>query len=274
METTASSIPQGHRKPQADHPFFSIITSTYNAAVALPETARSLAQQTCQDFEWIVMDAASTDGTADVARSFGRLATVVVSEPDSGIYEAWNKALARVRGKWLLFMGAGDALYAADVLEKVAKLLENVGPNITTAYGDVTVYDAGTGMDTRVRSHVFQGLDGPWGGGRPLLPCHQGVFQRAEVFENFRFDQRCRISADNETLLRELLAGRGQKLDLMVARFESGGVSANPKNRLRMVSESVYINWKIGIFRWRPAYQLAVLAVNLLAHPFRGKVRR
>jgi glycosyltransferase involved in cell wall biosynthesis len=229
-------------------------------------TAQSLAQQTSRDFEWIVMDALSSDGTADVARSFGDLVTEFVSEPDSGIYDAWNKALPRVRGEWVLFLGSGDALYAADVIEKVAAALDRLPPDITTTYGDVTVFDAVTGIDACVRSGQFLGLDGPWAGGRPLLPCHQGVFQRARVFEGFRFDQRCRISADNEKLLRELLAGRGAKLDLMVARFEAGGISAQLHNRLRMISESVYINWKLGIFWRRPVYQLAVLALNAALH--------
>jgi hypothetical protein len=55
----------------------------------------------------------------------------------------------------------------------------------------------------------------------------------------------------------------------MVARFEAGGISAQPENRLRMVSESVYINWKLGIFWARPFYQLAVLAVNTIMHSAR-----
>jgi len=252
-----------------DAPRFSIVTSTFNAAASLSVTAQSLAQQTCRDFEWIVMDGASGDGTVDVVRGFNGLVTEFVSEPDSGIYDAWNKALPRVRGQWILFLGAGDTLYAADVLEKASIALGRLAPEITTAYGDVTVVDAVTGEDTRVRDHVFQGLAGPWGGGRPLLPCHQGVFQRARVFESFRFDQRCRISADNEVLLSELLAGRGEKLELMVARFQAGGISAQSKNRLRMVSESIYINWKLGIFWHRPLYQLSVLVANSMAHMFR-----
>ena len=94
----------------------------------------------------------------------------------------------------------------------------------------------------------------------------QGIFHGVRVFDGFRFDRRCRISADNEILLRELLAGRGAKLELMVARFEAGGVSAQPANRLRMVCESIYINWKLGIFRCRPLYQIAVLALNAMIH--------
>lgn len=247
-------------------PQFTIVTSTYNAGEALATTARSLQSQTCRDFEWLVMDGASTDGTVAIARSFGELVTVLVSEGDTGIYNAWNKALPLVRGEWVLFLGAGDTLYASDTLEKVGAILEGFGPDITTAYGIVTVADTAAGIDLRVRDLAWRGLRGPWGGGRPLLPCHQGVFQRASVFHGFRFDERCRISADNEILLRELVRGRGAKLELMVARFEGTGISSKPQNRLRMVCESVYINWKIGIFRARPIYQLAVLALNVAKH--------
>ena len=247
-------------------PRFTIVTSTFNAGPALATTARSLQAQSCRDFEWLVMDGASTDDTVAVARSFGDLVTVLVSERDTGIYNAWNKALPLIRGEWVLFLGAGDTLYAPDTLERAAAALDAFAPEVTTAYGIVTVADTAAGIDLRVRDPAWRGLRGPWGGGRPLLPCHQGVFQRASVFRGFRFDERCRISADNEVLLRELVAGRGAKLDVMVARFEAAGISSKPENRLRMIGESVYINWKLGIFRARPVYQLAVLAMNAAKH--------
>lgn len=256
-------------KGAPDAPRFSIITSTFNAGDALRITARSLEVQTCGSFEWLIMDGASTDGTLAVAREFESVVTNLVSEPDTGIYNALNKALPLLRGQWVLFLGAGDALYAPDTLALVADSLDLLPTEVTTAYGDVTVFNAATGEDLRVRSPAWSGLHGPWGGGRPLLPCHQGVFQRARVFKDFRFDERCRISADNETLLRELIVGCGAKLDVMVSRFQAGGISALPGNRLRMVSESVYINWKLGIFWKRPVYQSAVLFINMLLHPWR-----
>lgn len=267
MHTVVNCLRENTVEGEAkETPRFSIVTSTFNVGDALSTTAHSLGAQTCRSFEWFIMDGASTDGTVAVARQFADLVTVLVSEPDTGIYNAWNKALPRLRGQWVLFLGAGDSLYAPDTLAQVAEALDKLPETITTAYGDVTVFDAGTGADLRVRSPKWQGLRGPWGGGRPLLPCHQGVFQRASVFKDFRFDERCRISADNETLLRELLAGRGAKLDLMVSRFDADGISAQASNRLRMVSESIYINWKLGIFRQRPVYQLAVLGTNVWQH--------
>lgn len=251
-------------------PRFTIITSTFNAGPALAATARSLQVQTCRDFEWLVIDGASVDDTVAVASAFGDLVSVLVSEKDTGIYNAWNKALPLIRGEWVLFLGAGDTLFAPNTLEEVGAALEAFDPVTTTVYGIVTVSDTQTGVDLRVRDPEWRGLRGPWGGGRPLLPCHQGVFQRAGVFRDFRFDERCRISADNEPLLRELVAGRGAKLDVMVARFEAAGISSKPENRLRMVSESVYINWKLGIFRSRPIYQALVLLANAALHPWRA----
>lgn len=250
-------------------PRFSIITSTFNACNALLTTARSLQEQTCQSFEWLIVDGASTDDTLAVVRGFGNLVTTMLSEPDTGIYNAWNKVLPHLRGEWVLFLGAGDVLYETDTLAKVLDALDKLPLETTTAYGGTIMFDAASGIDMYARSPEWQGLRGPWGGGRPWMPCHQGVFQRARVFRNFRFDERCRICADGETLLRELLAGRGTKLDVMVARFDAGGISAQPRNRLRMVSESVYINWKLGIFHVRPVYQVAVLLVNALLHPWR-----
>lgn len=70
-------------------------------------------------------------------------------------------------------------------------------------------------------------------------------------------------------MLRELVGGRGAKLDVMVARFEAMGISSRPENRLRMISEFIYINWKIGIFWRRPVYQLTVLVLNAVKHGWR-----
>jgi glycosyltransferase involved in cell wall biosynthesis len=250
-------------------PRFTIITSTFNAGQALAITARSLQAQTCRSFEWLIIDGASQDDTVALARSFGDLVTTLVSERDTGIYNAWNKALPLIKGEWVLFLGAGDTLFAPDTLEAVAAVLDGLAPEITTAYGNVTVVDNLSGLDLRVRNSSWRGLEGPWGGGRPLMPCHQGVFQRAGVFSGFRFDERCHISADGEILLRELVAGRGVKLDVEVARFEAMGISSRPENRLRMISEFIYINWKIGIFWKRPIYQLTVLLMNAMKHGVR-----
>jgi len=250
-------------------PMFTIITSTYNAAGLLPSTARSLEAQTCQEFEWIIIDGASTDETVSVARGFGNLVTLLISEKDSGIYSAWNKALPHIRGDWVIFLGAGDSLFDSEVLSSVRVELDKIDEQVTTVYGNVLRFYDTPGRSDRLRTDVWMGVKGPWVGGRPVLPCHQGVFQRALLFHaGFKFDSRCKISADNEILLREFIKGHGRKIDLMISRFHAGGISAQRDRRLRMVAESIFINLKLGLFWKRPFYQLYMLAGNSLKHAF------
>jgi len=252
-------------------PLFTIVTSTYNAAGLLASTARSLDSQDFRSFEWLIIDGASSDGTVALAQGFGELVTLLVSEPDQGIYSAWNKALSHIRGEWVLFLGAGDLLLDAGVLGRIAALLPDVPPRATLAYGDVLYFLDDPEQPSRLRNETWAGLRGPWVGGRPVLPCHQGVFHRASLFrEGFSFDPRLKISGDNEILLRELVQGRGHKLDLLVSRFHADGLSAQRDKRLRMIAESVYINWKLGIFWKRPFYQLYMLAGNSLRHALRS----
>lgn len=251
-------------------PKFSIITATYNAGSALSKTAESLRRQTFTGFEWVIIDGGSNDGTIARVQEFGGLVSEFVSEFDTGIYCALNKGLDRVRGEWVLILGAGDELAEPEVLSRVAPILDALLGSISTVYGSVMVHDAISGQVLRHWDRTWQGLEGPWGGGRPKLPCHQGVFQRASLFKDgFRFDERCKISADNEILLRELIAGRGVKINMVISRFDFAGVSADSRNRLRMIGESIWINWKLGIFRVRPIYQVAALMRNALAHMLR-----
>jgi glycosyltransferase involved in cell wall biosynthesis len=100
-------------------PMFSIITATFNAGELLERTIGSLREQTCRNFEWIVMDGGSRDETVariDAARD---IVSKTVSEPDLGIADAWNKGLARAQGTHVLILNAGDT-YDAGFLETIA----------------------------------------------------------------------------------------------------------------------------------------------------------
>lgn len=121
-------------------PFFSIVTATYNAEKTLPRLLNSLAAQTCRDFSWIMQDGASKDTTLAVAERYrSRLPQVLLaSAPDSGIYDAWNKALDRTKGRlgqWVLFLGADDLLAADDVLEKAQLYLSSCPASIKYCCG-------------------------------------------------------------------------------------------------------------------------------------------
>lgn len=96
----------------------SVITICYNEK-NIRKTCESIVGQSWQDFEWIVVDGGSTDGTLDVLNEYRDRIDVLISEPDNGIYNAMNKGIARARGEWLNFMNGGDAFCDKTVLEQV-----------------------------------------------------------------------------------------------------------------------------------------------------------
>jgi glycosyltransferase involved in cell wall biosynthesis len=99
-------------------PVFSIITATFNAGKVLGRTVHSLVSQTCQSFEWIIVDGASGDDTVERIEAAGEVVSSWVSEPDEGIADAWNKGIARARGQYILILNAGDT-YDPEFLEKL-----------------------------------------------------------------------------------------------------------------------------------------------------------
>lgn len=88
----------------------SVITVTFNASQHLPNLIESLYAQSDSDFEWIIVDGASTDGTVEVIKSANDVVTKWLSEPDFGIYHAMNKALQIATGEFYLVLGADDRL--------------------------------------------------------------------------------------------------------------------------------------------------------------------
>ncbi|MFT5046376.1 MAG: glycosyltransferase involved in cell wall biosynthesis [Porticoccaceae bacterium] len=103
-------------------PYFSIITAVRNGLPELQRTSSSLLQQTRTDFEWIVIDAASTDGTADWLSGLNSFQDRMywISEPDEGISDAWNKGISRATGRQILILNAGDT-YDKDLIQRFAR---------------------------------------------------------------------------------------------------------------------------------------------------------
>lgn len=110
----------------------SVITATLNAMEYLPRLADSLAQQTDNDFEWIIADGGSTDGTLEYLNDFEGLDKTVLSETDFGIYDALNKAIKASKGDYYLILGADDFIYRETLAKYRAGALES-GSDIVTA---------------------------------------------------------------------------------------------------------------------------------------------
>ena len=122
-------------------PLISIITVTYNAEKTLPATIDSVDRQSMTDFEHLIIDGASKDSTADIARRACADRRMVFSEPDKGLYDAMNKGISKARGQYLIFLNAGDSFHTSDTLQIIADTIRNNSyPGIV--YGQTQLVDA------------------------------------------------------------------------------------------------------------------------------------
>ena len=230
---------------------FTIITSTLNCAAALERTALSIRQQTCKSVQWIVVDGSSTDETLAIVEQNSEIIDHWISEPDSGIYDAWNKACKFISGEWVIFLGAGDIFCNSETLLLLEKKLQNVGHDIAICYGNVIQM-----IGDRV-SYRYGRVDlTEWEVFRPKIPAHQGVFQRSRLFDCMVFDTSYKIAADTKFML-SVLPGCGIfYFDVDICYMEPGGVSANPKYSLVAMRELFRIESELGykipfVLRWR-----------------------
>ncbi len=116
-------------------PFVSIITITYNAELYLENTILSIVNQSCQDFEYIIIDGNSKDSTLEIIKKYQNHIHTHISEPDKGIYDAMNKGLTLAKGDFVWFMNAGDTIFEKNTLEIIKNLFEKK-PNTEIFYGD------------------------------------------------------------------------------------------------------------------------------------------
>ena len=214
---------------------FSIITITYNAEEELPATLASVAEQTCTDYEYLVVDGASTDGTVALAQRSGIEGIRIVSERDGGLYDAMNKGIALATGKYLIFMNAGDAFHSRTTLAQYAEAARH-NPDII--YGQTQLVDAtrrcvGMRHLTAPRNLSFESFR------HGMLVCHQSMAVRREMAEPY--DLQYRFSADYEWCLRILKKMQTSRyIDDVVTDYLTDGLtdrnhSASLRERYRIM---------------------------------------
>lgn len=179
-------------------PLFSIITVTWNAATVIAPTLQSVQRQTSSDYEMLIIDGASTDNTLDIVRQTSIASMRIFSEPDKGLYDAMNKGIARARGRYIMFLNAGDALADDTVLARLALLAaENPG----VIYGQTQLVDAQRNVvgkrhltaPKRLTADSF--LNG-------MVVCHQAFVARRDLVP--QYDPQYRLSADYDWCIKVL----------------------------------------------------------------------
>lgn len=173
-------------------PKFSVITVCYNAEATLEDTIQSVISQTYHHVEYIIVDGASKDRTMDIVNRYRERISVVVSEPDKGLYDAMNKGIRLATGDYLCFLNAGDSFHEDDTLQQMVHSIHGTRlPDVL--YGETELVDH-EGHFLRMRR-----LQAPehltWKSFRQgMLVCHQAFFARRDLV--MPYDLRYRFSAD------------------------------------------------------------------------------
>lgn len=177
-------------------PKISVVTVVYNNRDGFRRTADSVLRQAGADWEWIVIDGGSTDGTAELIRAHADRMRFHCSEPDGGIYDAMNKGLAQAGGDYIVFMNSGDCFAAADSLSLVTKAVVGAGSAVGMVLGAARFELSPTYSYVQMARPLDRYL-------RHSLPTsHQAMFFRADLHRQAPFDTRIRIAADYEAICR------------------------------------------------------------------------
>lgn len=210
----------------------SIITINYNDAAGLEATIRSVANQTHQDYEHVVIDGDSSDGSKEVIQKYRDHFSYAVSEPDSGIYNAMNKGIRASKGDYLLFLNSGDALFDNDVLEKVAVQLSD---EYKIYYGNVLrVFNSGV---TKTKYYPKE-LSFSFFVDSALA--HQTVFIDRKLFSEISYyNESYQVLADWEFLILAICKQHipYKHLGMVVANYDMTGISSQPEGKKIMKQE-------------------------------------
>lgn len=204
----------------------SIVTVTFNCLEQLKTTAQNVLSMDYPDMEYIIIDGASTDGTAQYAEQLSQKDSRVksFSEPDQGIFDAMNKGVRNSTGEWVCFMNAGDMFASKDVLMRI---FCNPTDGYDIIYGDV------------IKNGHVKKAEKPHNSHRMFF-CHQSCLTRRTCLENMPFDINRRLSADFKFVKQAYNNDVSfLQVHFPIAIFDTSGVS----NTLR--SKGLYENIQI-----------------------------
>ncbi len=169
-------------------PLVSVVTVCRNAEKEVERTIQSVIQQDFPDFEYWIVDGLSTDNTVDTIEPYRKRLAGFVSEHDTGIYNAMNKAARLVKGQWIIFMNAGDTFASTHVLSDVfSKIDESTLSKTDVIYGE-TIQKRSVGdfkLPNRPLHYILRGM----------AFCHQSVFVKTFLLRKFPFNEDYRVVA-------------------------------------------------------------------------------
>jgi glycosyltransferase involved in cell wall biosynthesis len=205
----------------------SIITVNLNNKDGLQKTIDSVISQTFRDFEWIVIDGGSTDGSKELIEQYAGYIAYWVSEPDKGIYNAMNKGIRAAKGEYCLFLNSGDCFYEDHTLEMVV----SAGLDADIVYGYQLVEK--NGERTTLNQPRTLSFDTFYHGN---INHSGGSFIRTSLFERYGlYDENLRIVSDFKFCIQAIILGEAttKYVDILVSVFDGDGISSNMEEHLK-----------------------------------------
>lgn len=216
----------------------SIIIATYNSEKTLGKSLSSIRSQSVLPRVYIV-DGGSVDKTLEIVSQYKDVVTHLISEPDQGVYDAWNKALKNVTTQWVVFLGSDDWFYDSHAIESLCGELESVDDDIVFVFGDVLRKKINDETLVSIENnHVSESLLCGYHNTIPFT--HTGCAQRFSLFDRFGFfSDKLKIAGDFEFYSRTMKTGlfRAMHVDGYKICMGDEGMSNNNSWRVRLLSE-------------------------------------
>ncbi|WP_266363384.1 glycosyltransferase family 2 protein [Tellurirhabdus rosea] len=199
---------------------FSIVTASFNADKYIRRAIESVVSQSYTHFEFIIIDGQSNDNTVDIIREYGDKITYWVSEPDKGIYDAWNKGIAKATGDWIMFLGCDDILLP-DALAKYADFISSSATEADYVSSKLQMVDAALNP---VRT---RGWEWEWPTFlNEMTVAHPGSLHSRKLFKTYgQYDTTYRIVGDYELLLRPKGTLKAAFMNAVTVLMSEGGAS-------------------------------------------------
>ena len=235
----ASPVPPSSTKTQCNTldepslPKITVVTVTYNAEQTLERTLQSVASQTYPRVEHLIVDGLSVDGTLSLIQEYAEDNSVCdtpheiqfIREPDSGLYDAMNKAIDNANGDYLVFLNAGDKFHSDDTLEKIVETVSSVHGNEfdeatwpAVLYGETDIVDDNGVFLRHRRLQTPEVLS--WRSFLSgMLVCHQSFYVRTDMARQFHYNLRYRFSGDFDWCIRIMKDAQQQGQSLFNTRM-------------------------------------------------------
>lgn len=237
---------------------FTVVTACRNSADTLGACIESVKNQLDARVQHVVCDSVSNDATPEILAAMARPSLISIIEPDNGVYEAWNKAIAHATGEWIIFLGADDIFSSNSVLREVLWNINTRDP-AKLFYGRVRK-ETFDGNLIGLNGDEFSTYEGQYDPPTIKLPPHPACFFHHSLFDDFPlFDEGFKICADSLHIGTILKTVTPEFLPVTVTNFRIGGLSNSRKNALLKWREKYWVTRKLDYH-----VPLAMLASSLL----------